>query len=128
MRRRNGSMLIEMCLAMAMASVFFIGYRSVVRQLRHLELRTAEKQALTAAAIALGRAVVDRPELVIQPRELEVELRRLSGAARGEKIEVERRPSESLAADVITISVSRTHPITGRCEGKATVMLDAPVN
>lgn len=121
-------MLLEVCMAMALASLFFVAYQNVVRQLRHLELHTAEKQALTAAAVALGRAVVDRPELVVQPRELEVELRRLTGTARGEVIDVERRPSEQLQADVVTITVSRTHPVAGRCDGKATVMLDAPVN
>src|SRR5688572_14240944 len=95
-RKRNGSLILEMCLAIALASIFLIAYQGVIRQLYHIDARTSEKHALTSSAIALGRAIADRPELVTQPRELEVELRRLNGTLRGEKVEVERRPTEQL--------------------------------
>ena len=124
-RARHGSMLVEVCFAMAIASLLLVGYQGVVRQLTHLELLTAEKHALTSAAVALGRTIVDHPELVTRARDLEVELARIGGDSHGERVEVERQPSEAMEADMVVITVTRTHPVLGACAGRAVVMLDA---
>jgi hypothetical protein len=113
-----------MCIALAIASLLAVAYQGVAHQLRVLDLRIAETHALRMSAIALCRAVVDHPDLATQPHELEHQLARLEGTSRGERVEIDRRPTTELVADVLTITVSRTHPLLGRCEGRAAVMLD----
>jgi hypothetical protein len=123
--RRNGFGLLDIMLAISLASMLFVGLESLIQQERRLSSLMAEKLLLSGVAQWAAREVLSDPRVVFstspQGKTLKERLGQRPDLA-GVRIAIHKRKLANRVAEV-RVMASRNHPVLGRREAEAVILV-----